>query len=80
MLNVQRVPELDLHGVRHEDVPKKIDDLVYENKYYSGIGYVITGRSQKMKNVAMAVLKSYFEESMFSEDIFNDGRIKINFN
>ena len=79
MLSIQKTPELDLHGVLHEDVPKKIDKFVYENRHYSGIGYIITGKSLQMKSIVKETLKLYFPEQKDSPFIINSGRIQINF-
>jgi len=48
--------ELDLHGVKHEDVPKKVEEYIYSNQVpYS----IVTGNSARMKEIVIEVLKKY---------------------
>ena len=48
--------ELDLHGVKHPDVYIKVENFVLLNKTPMNI---ITGRSEKMIEYAIDVLKKY---------------------
>ena len=48
--------ELDLHGVKHHDVYIKVENFVLLNKTPMNI---ITGRSDKMKDLVVNVLSKY---------------------
>ena len=50
------VSELDLHGVKHHDVYIKVENFVLLNNTPMNI---ITGRSDKMIELAIDVLKKY---------------------
>ena len=51
---------LDLHGVKHADVPKLMDQFIWEqmNKKSREVE-IITGISQAMKQVVIKNLKDY---------------------
>jgi len=71
-----KIIELDLHGVKHEDASTLIEEW-YLKKSYNIKGFtgkIITGNSDKMKNIVINTLKQYKPE-VYSE--FN-GYILIN--
>ena len=74
-----KIPILDLHGVRHEAVEKRIDSFVFDNQGYTGTGIIITGKSYSMKQVVLGVLKNYSFDKIQIGDIINTGYIKICF-
>ncbi len=69
-------PQLDLHGVRHGEVSRKIDKFLGEHllKGTTTIN-IITGHSTEMKRIVTTTLKDYnlSGESRF----FNDGSLLI---
>lgn len=69
---------LDLHGVRHKDVPKKVDEFL-GNMIDSRLPelYIVTGISVDMQDIVVDTLKDYNLEYEVG-DIFNPGYIKIN--
>lgn len=67
---------LDLHGVKHADVPKLMDQFIWEqmNKKSKEIE-IITGLSQTMKQVVIKNLKDY--EFNFNEAWNNPGKLIV---
>ena len=63
---------LDLHGVKHHDVDRKVENFVLLNKTPLK---VITGRSQRMRNLVTDVL----ERHDFNYEIpkVNNGMIRV---
>ena len=52
--------KLDLHGVKHEDVSRKIDVFIWDNMQRSVFQVVIiTGKSESMKELVQKCLKEY---------------------
>ena len=70
-------PILDLHGVKHADVEKAVDNFVYKNREYSGVLEIITGNSGQMKNIVLSVLSQYSFDKIRIGDIINNGYIKV---
>ena len=68
---------LDLHGVKHADVSKLMDQFIWEqmNKKSKEIE-IITGLSQTMKDVVIKNLKDY--EFTFNEAWNNPGKLIVN--
>ena len=75
----RKIPTLDLHGVRHENVEKKFDNFIFDNKEYSGNAIIITGKSNSMKQIVVGLLKNYSFDKIQISDIINTGYIKICF-
>lgn len=48
--------ELDLHTVKHADVPQLVEDFIFANKPPM---YIITGNSDKMKNIVFTILNKH---------------------
>tara|TARA_B100000927_G_C16057085_1_gene305580 strand:+ start:125 stop:346 length:222 start_codon:yes stop_codon:yes gene_type:complete len=67
---------LDLHGIKHADVFRKVDTFVGEN-IIRGVNEVeiITGYSVKMKSLVNIVLDDYGLDS--EEDFLNKGRLVV---
>jgi hypothetical protein len=67
---------LDLHGVKHADVPKLIDQFIWEqmNKKSREVE-IITGISQAMKQVVIKTLKDY--DFIYNEAWNNPGKFIV---
>ncbi len=67
---------LDLHGVKHADVPRLLDQFIWEqmNKKSREIE-IITGISQTMKQVVIKNLKDY--DFSYSESWNNPGKLIV---
>jgi len=68
---------LDLHGVKHADVARLMDQFIWEqmNKKSREIE-IITGISQAMKDVVIKNLKDY--EFTYNEVWNNPGKLIVN--
>ena len=68
---------LDLHGVKHADVARLMDQFIWEqmNKKTKEIE-IITGISQTMKDVVIKNLKDY--EFTYNEAWNNPGKLIVN--
>lgn len=67
---------LDLHGIKHADVTKKMDDFLYQmiNKKVNE-AYVVTGHSTQMKKIVSEVLEEYNINA--TEDFLNKGMLVL---
>ena len=67
---------LDLHGVKHADVPKLMDQFIWEqmNKKSKEVE-IITGISQTMKHVVIKNLKDY--DFNYNEAWNNPGKLIV---
>ena len=67
---------LDLHGVKHADVPKLLDQFIWEqmNKKSREVE-IITGISQAMKQVVIKTLKDY--DFIYNEAWNNPGKFIV---
>jgi hypothetical protein len=69
---------LDLHGVKHQDVMRKVDEFMGEmitsNHHHL---YIVTGISVHMQDIVISTLKDYNLDYEVG-DYFNPGYIKIN--
>ena len=76
LFNFLEMKTLDLHGVKHADVPKLIDQFIWEqmNKKSKEIE-IITGISQTMKDVVIKNLKDY--EFTYNEAWNNPGKLIV---
>lgn len=51
---------IDLHGVKHKDVPEVIDRYIYQNRNIALCSYeIITGNSPTMKNIVTECVSRY---------------------
>lgn len=67
---------LDLHGAYHEDVKGLLDRFLYEHMLNANPAVkVITGKSEKMKEIAFGILTEYGFE--YKEDFLNSGSITV---
>ena len=68
---------LDLHGIKHKDVPTIVDKFIgthlMNNTYHIQI---ITGRSEKMKHLVSRVLDDY--ELYATDHVLNSGMLTVN--
>jgi DNA-nicking Smr family endonuclease len=71
--------KIDLHGLRHYEVPRKLDIFFWEmmQKNLHQVE-VVTGISDKMKNIVINTCKDYGFE--INEMYFNPGSLIINLN
>ena len=67
--------ELDLHGIRHNDVQKLVDHFLYENVNNIPVK-IITGYSNRMQDIVINILKEYNYDYEIG-DGFNMGYIKV---
>lgn len=68
---------LDLHGIRHEDVPRKLDVFFWEMmKSDKNQVEIITGISSRMKEIVIENCKDY--GFVVNEMYFNPGGLIIN--
>ena len=67
---------LDLHGVKHADVPRLLDQFIWEqmNKKSREVE-IITGISQAMKQVVIKNLKDY--DFIYNEAWNNPGKLIV---
>lgn len=69
------VQPLDLHGVKHANVVKLVEDYLFQNQEECPLK-IITGNSDKMKNIVINVVQSngfnYLEG-----DYYNRGYITV---
>jgi DNA-nicking Smr family endonuclease len=67
---------IDLHGVRHNDVQRKLDVFFWEmiQKNQSEVR-IITGWSDKMKDIVKTICDDY--DFITEEEIFNKGSLII---
>jgi DNA-nicking Smr family endonuclease len=67
---------LDLHGVKHADVPKLLDQFIWEqmNKKSKEVE-IITGISPAMKQVVIKTLKDY--DFIYNEAWNNPGKFIV---
>jgi DNA-nicking Smr family endonuclease len=67
---------LDLHGIKHADVPKLMDQFIWEqmNKKSREVE-IITGISQAMKQVVIKNLKDY--DFIYNEAWNNPGKFIV---
>jgi len=66
------VPKLDLHGIKHNDVQREVENFVLLNKPPLSI---ITGMSDKMRELVGEVLEEY--DFLWNIPINNYGMIKV---
>lgn len=69
--------KLDLHGVRHKDVPRKVDEFLGEmiDSRLPELT-IVTGLSVDMQDIVINTLKDYNLDYEVG-DVYNPGYIKI---
>jgi len=72
----KEIPELDLHGVKHEDVLTVVEEwtLLWSYRVRGFSGKIITGNSIKMRTLATGAL----QKNGFYYEIAPDGSILVN--
>jgi len=71
-----KIPDLDLHGVKHEDAMMIVEEwaIMWDYRVSAFTGKIITGNSTKMKILAVSALKKH----NFDYQIMADGSILVN--
>lgn len=68
---------LDLHGIRHAEVPRVLDEFLWDNmKSNSREVEVITGISDTMKKIVIQILDEYGFN--YHDEWNNPGKIIVN--
>lgn len=65
-----KVPDLDLHGVKHEDAMMIVEEwaLLWSYRVPAFTGKIITGNSSKMRVLAEGVLRKHKFEYTYMTD------------
>jgi DNA-nicking Smr family endonuclease len=64
------VKTLDLHGIKHSEVPKLVDQFLWENMSKKTTEVeIITGISDQMKKIVIETIDDY---NFFCEEEFNN--------
>lgn len=67
---------LDLHGIKHSEVPRMVDQFLWEQiQKRSTSVEIITGNSNHMKQIVKESLNDYNLDSY--EEAFNQGKIIV---
>lgn len=67
---------LDLHGVKHHEVSRKVDEFIWETMQKKKTqAVIITGKSTPMKQLVKDCLKDY-DAKYF--DLFDGGSLVVN--
>ena len=70
-----KIQPLDLHGVKHADAIKIVEDYVLQYQQECPLK-IITGNSDKMKKIVINVVKSY-GFNYLDGDFYNRGYISV---
>jgi DNA-nicking Smr family endonuclease len=70
-------PTLDLHGIRHEEVPDVLAKFLWRHRCYKDALVIITGYSHIMKNRVQEVLVLYNTRRIEESDGKNHGRMRV---
>jgi len=70
-------PTLDLHGIRHEEVPDVLAKFLWRHRCYKDVLIIITGYSHIMKNRVQEVLVLYNTRRIEEYDGRNYGRMRV---
>ena len=70
-------PTLDLHGIRHDEVPDVIAKFLWKHWGYKDDLHIITGNSCIMRYAVLKVLEMYNTRKIESNDIGNWGRVRV---
>lgn len=69
--------KLDLHGMSHYQINSYVDSFIWNcMKSNKSTGEIITGNSERMKNLVIEIIKDYNIEYQVG-DTYNHGYIKI---
>jgi hypothetical protein len=71
-----KIPDLDLHGVKHENVVSLVEDwaILWDYRVPAFTGRIITGNSSKMRILAEGALRKH----KFNYQTLNDSTIIVN--
>ena len=67
-----KVPDLDLHGVKHEDAMMVVEEwsVLWDYRVPAFTGKIITGNSQKMRVLAETTLrKNKFDYRLLNDNV-----------
>lgn len=67
-----KVPDLDLHGVKHEDAMTVVEEwsVLWDYRVPAFTGKIITGNSQRMRVLAeMALRKNKFDYRLLNDNV-----------
>ena len=70
-------PQLDLHGIRHDEVPGILAKFIWKHRAYKDVLVIITGYSYIMKKRVLEALKMYSVRRIEESDGHNWGRIRV---
>ena len=70
------IPQLDLHGIKHEDVSRRCDKFLTSIWGNHDCIDIITGNSDRMKQIVIAVVRSY-GFNYLDGDFYNRGYISV---
>tara|TARA_Y100000593_G_scaffold4270_1_gene8475 strand:+ start:1515 stop:1748 length:234 start_codon:yes stop_codon:yes gene_type:complete len=70
-------PTLDLHGIRHEEVPDVLAKFLWRYRDYKDVLVIITGYSYIMKKRVREVLELYNTRRIEEFDGRNYGRMRV---
>ena len=70
-------PSLDLHGVRHDEVPDILAKFLWKHRAYKDVLVIITGYSHIMKKRVQEVLSLYSTRRIEEFDGRNFGRMRV---
>lgn len=67
---------LDLHGIKHHDVSRKLDEFIWETMQKKKTqAVIITGKSTPMKSIVKDCLKDY---NVNCFELFDGGSLIVN--
>ena len=69
------IPSLDLHGIKHIDVVRLVENYIFQHQYSYPLK-IITGNSDKMKKIVISTLEIHgfnYQEG----DYYNRGYINV---
>jgi len=69
--------KLDLHGIRHEDVPRVVIRFIEAHWDEEGEFEIITGNSWRMKEIVYDILREYEIVKFFTSSFM--GHIRFSF-
>jgi len=75
-MEINKIIELDLHGVSHDDAILIVEEwaLLWSYRIPGFTGKIIPGNSSKMKTLAIGALKKH----NFDYELMSDGSILVN--
>ncbi len=72
-----KLKPLDLHGISHSEVTKRLENYVFQSDHQKYFPIkIITGNSDKMKNIVIRFLKSH-KYKYYIGDKYNKGYVVV---